>query len=411
MSLQLQDRIRFVNQMGIITACTDFVLAGIYLSMGRSNLQALIIMGCFGLAVPFLNMLGLHLFTRITLSVAPALTISIFDISLKISKPENLEIISYITPRYAILCTLMLPLTLLMYKEKWLRNILVLAIVLAVFNFDVIFKNAGVHFSQIRPELAVSSRVYHLQWINYSIITIILLSTTYFLLYSGRKNGEYNEQLLQEARANTTRLQQSEAMLKETLALMQESKLELEHKSYVSTGLAHFLKLLRQEKDFVKLSQIILSQLASYMHIQQGALYWLNIQKSEHFLELKATYALTLEQMRAATFLPEEGLVGTVFTRQKMLHITNLPETYTYISTGLGEGKATEMIFLPLVVDEKGLGVIELSSFYHFEGHHIELLTQIAEAVATTLHNLEVSKRSDEMLEELQRFKSKVSYL
>jgi hypothetical protein len=335
----------------------------------------------------------------------------VFDIALKSSKPQNLEIVSYITPRFVVLSSMMLPLVLFVYRERWLRNVLALLIILLAFNLDSVYRFAGVHFTQIRPDLVSSARVYGLQTINYAIVTAILLATTSFILYTNRKNELRNDEILLEAQATNLRLQESETKLKEALELMQESKQEIERNSYVSSGLAHFLKLLRQEKDFEKLSQLILGNLASYLHIQQGALYWIQEKNEDAFLHLKATYALTLEQAKRATFLPEEGLVGAVFLRKKIMHITDMPENHAYISSGLGEGKAREVILLPLVIDEKPMGVIELATFYPLLAHHVELLAQIAESVATTLHNIEMTRRSELALEELQRFKSKISYL
>jgi hypothetical protein len=412
MSLLLQDRLRFANRLGLLIAGVGIVLCIVYISLGRSNVQTLLVMASFGLAVPFLNGMGVHTLTRILLSLAPAVTVTIFDIALKNnSKPQNLEIVSYITPRFVVLSSMMLPLVLFVYRERWLRNVLVLFIILLVFNLDSVYRLAGVHFSQIRPELMSSARVYGLQTINYAIVTVILLVTTSFILYTNRKNELRNDEILMETQATNLRLQESEAKLKEALELMQESKQEVERNSYVSSGLAHFLKLLRQEKDFDKLAQLILGNLASYLHIQQGALYWVQEKNEDSFLHLRATYALTLEQAKRAMFLPEEGLVGAVFLRKKIMHITDIHENYAYIASGLGEGKAREVILLPLVIDEKPMGVIELATFYPLLPHHIELLTQIAESVATTLHNIEIAKRSELALEELQRFKSKISYL
>jgi GAF domain len=411
MSLLLQDRLRFANRLGLIIAGVGIALCIVYLSLGRSNVQILLVMASFGLAVPFLNGMGAHYLTRVLLSLAPALTVTVFDIALKSSKPQNLEIVSYITPRFVVLSSMMLPLVLFVYREKWLRNALVLFIILLAFNLDSVYRFAGVHFTQIRPDLASSARVYGLQTINYAIVTVILLASTSFILYTNRKNELRNDEILLEARATNLRLQESETKLKEALELMQQSKQEIERNSYVSSGLAHFLKLLRQEKDFEKLAQLVLGNLASYLHIQQGALYWIQEKNEDAFLHLKATYALTLEQAKRATFLPEEGLVGAVFLRKKIMHITDMPENHAYISSGLGEGKAREVILLPLVIDEKPMGVIELATFYPLLAHHIELLAQVAESVATTLHNIEMNKRSELALEELQRFKSKISYL
>lgn len=406
MPLPTQDRIRFSNRLGIIIAGTGLFLMGVYTYLGRNNMQALIIMSLFGLLVPFLNRLGAGMFVRILLSLAPATTVTFFDISLKkVIKPENLEIISYITPRYVVLGSIMLPLVLFTHKERWLRYSLVLLLLVLVFSFDALFRFMGVHFTQISPNL--TSKAYNLQWINMLIVATTLLSTTSFLIYTNRKNEENNQRILAETLSINLRLQESENKLKETLEVAEKSKAELEQKSYVSTGLAHFLQLLRKEKDFEKLSDVLLSNLASYLGVQQGALYWLR----QEVLELKAGYALPETRIKNNTFLPQEGLIGASFSQKKILHVVDVLEKNTTILSGLGVGKAREIIFVPLIFDDKTVGVMELATFHTFKSYQIELIEQVAEASATSLVNLEVAKRSDEMLNELQKFKSKVNYL
>ncbi len=410
MSLPLQDRIRFANRMGVIIAVMGFLLAGVYLSMGRKNTEILVIMGLFGLSVPILNWLGAHLLTRILISIAPATTIIVFDISLKISKPENLEIISYITPRYVVLCSMMLPLALFVYKERWLRNIIVLLLIALVFNFDTLFYLTGTHFTQIRPELI--SRTYKVQWINMAIVTATLLTTTSFLLYANKKNEDAMQFTLAETQATNLRLKESEAALKESLEAMQKSKLELEKQNWISASLAHFLQILREEKSFDELCQVLLSNIATYTKAQQGAFYWLNQTKAtDLFLELRATYALSVGKAQKNVIPIHEGLVGAVFIRQQYLHLKEIPETHTHSFSGLGAGKPQELLIIPLVFHGKSVGIIELATFYTFESHQIALMQQVSEAIATTLNNFELSKRADDTLNELQRFKSKISYL
>lgn len=405
MPLHLQDRTRFANSLGLIVAMTGIFLISVYTYLGRSNMQPLIGMTCFGFVVPILNRLRAGLLVRILLSLAPAVTVTFFDIALK-NNPntrENLEIISYITPRYVALSSIMLPLVLFTHRERWVRNILVVLLLLLVFNFDTLFHLAGVHFTKIKPEL--SSKAYNLQWINMAIVMATLLTTTSFLMHSNRKSEENNQQILAEALATNLRLQESETRLKESLDAIKESKKELEQKSYVSAGLAHFLQLLRREKDFDKLTHLLLSELANYLNVQQGALYWHSSPKNESILELIALYALPQEKVQQSTFFMAEGVVGACFSQKKVIHITKVADTHTQILSGLGAGKAREVIFVPLLADETAIGVIELATFYQIASYQIDLLEQVAEATAVSLLNIQNAKRSEKMLAEFQQLK------
>ena len=123
---------------------------------------------------------------------------------------------------------------------------------------------------------------------------------------------------------------------------------------------------------------------------------------------MRAGYALPPDRLKNDAFLVQEGLIGTSFSQKKLLHIVGVRENNTNVLSGLGVGKPREMIFVPLIFDNNALGVIELATFYKLEPHQIQLLEQVAEASATSLLNLETAKHSEEMLNELQRFKDKI---
>jgi|GEM_PF-3308919 len=408
----LRNRVRFANSMGFIMALAGISLVGIYLWLGRSNMHALVALSLFGLSVPFLNSIGANLLTRIAVSIAPALATTVFDITLKMTKPENLEIISYITPRYVVLASIMLPLVLFIHKERWLRNVIVLLLLLLVANFDTLFHITGVHFTQIRPDLTITLKSYNMQWVNMSIVGTILLTSTFFLLRTNRKSEQQYLQNLAETQATNTRLQESETKLKDILAISEQNKQALEQQTWVSTGLVHFLQILRQQQNFTQLCQILLSNIATYLQVQQGAMYWVNQEKADNtFLQLQAAYAPSPNKMQKTTFMLEEGLVGNSFTQQKIVHLKRVPQAYLHIMSGLGESAPQELLIMPLMLNGKSKGVIELSTFYTFEPHQIALLNEITEAVTTTLVNIELSNTSNVMLNELQNFKSKVNYL
>lgn len=89
--------------------------------------------------------------------------------------------------------------------------------------------------------------------------------------------------------------------------------------------------------------------------------------------------------------------------------ITDVPENYSLISTGLGEAKPRSILIAPVIYEEEVLAVLELASLEEFTPAELELIKQINHtlgmAINSVLSRMEVErllKESQMMTEELQ---------
>ncbi len=80
-----------------------------------------------------------------------------------------------------------------------------------------------------------------------------------------------------------------------------------------------------------------------------------------------------------------EGLVGACFTEREPIYITNVPENYIQIRTGLGGGLPRNIYITPLKYEERVFGVIELATFEIFDQFHRELIDSVAQSMAVSL--------------------------
>src|SRR5712692_11702582 len=119
--------------------------------------------------------------------------------------------------------------------------------------------------------------------------------------------------------------------------------------------------MMQVQKNLITVSQTILSELAPVVGAAHGVFYIMDVPKEgEARLTLAATYAYKERKNLSKEFRIGEGVVGqAAFEKQRIL-LTNAPENYVRISSGLGEGKPLQIIVLPIIFEGQVYGALEL---------------------------------------------------
>lgn len=175
-----------------------------------------------------------------------------------------------------------------------------------------------------------------------------------------------------------------------------------ERRSWSSQGIEQFTKLLReQSKQVDSLCKSLVSEVVPYMNANQGAIFVAeqDAASQETVLQLKASYAWGRHKFINRTISIGEGLIGQAAQEGEMLMITDVPEEYITIGSGLGRAKPRCILILPLIANDVFEGVIELASFRMFEPHELEFLKKLAESIAATLANLKSATKTIDLLE------------
>jgi len=171
---------------------------------------------------------------------------------------------------------------------------------------------------------------------------------------------------------------------------------------WLKTNLAKFTRILQGQKDLVLVARLILSELAPMVSSHQGLFYIMDNSKNEPTLKMLAAYAFKERKNVNTIFQIGEGLVGQCAYEKERILLTQVPEDYIAITSGLGERRPLNIVVLPVIFEGQVKAVIELASFEHFTSTRLALLDQLAEIFGIVLNTIETHSRTEELLKQSQ---------
>jgi PAS domain S-box-containing protein len=188
---------------------------------------------------------------------------------------------------------------------------------------------------------------------------------------------------------------------------LEDLKYKTEEKKRVWTneGIAKFGEILRlHNNDINKLADEIIQNLVKYLNALQGALYFYNSDDENNiYLEIIAAYAFDRKKHIKKIISLGEGLVGTVAIEKEKLFITDIPEGYLTITSGLGDAPPRSILIAPLKLENEMLGVVEIASYDILKPHEIEFVEKIGETIASTITSVKINARTAKLLEQSQK--------
>ncbi|WP_296621944.1 GAF domain-containing protein [Marivirga sp.] len=143
-------------------------------------------------------------------------------------------------------------------------------------------------------------------------------------------------------------------------------------------------KIKKEPNNKIK-AEKLLSYLAGQLEASQGAIYVADKMDNKNVITLFAAYAFVLPESQTVSYEFGEGLAGQVAKEKKMINISDIPEGYIKILSGLGESNPAHLILCPIMKDEKLLGVAEIASFKAFKKSHEVLVEKSLALLANDL--------------------------
>jgi signal transduction histidine kinase/HAMP domain-containing protein/CheY-like chemotaxis protein len=208
------------------------------------------------------------------------------------------------------------------------------------------------------------------------------------------------------ARSVTVESQGEVAALKDTINEMirnlKDTTQKYTEQDWLKTNLAKFSRMLQGQKDLVTVGELILSELAPVVGVQQAEFYVLDASGEVPKLRLFASYASGGQPTHGKQLDLGEGLVGQcAITKQKIL-LSNVPSQAFRIASGLAEDAAMDVLVLPVVFENQVRGVLELASLERFNPVHRAFLDQLTESIGIVINTIEANTRTEDLLTQSQ---------
>jgi PAS domain S-box-containing protein len=174
-------------------------------------------------------------------------------------------------------------------------------------------------------------------------------------------------------------------------------------RNWTVNGIAKFSEVMRekQQSSVVDLSDAYIRHLVKYLNANQGGIYLLNEEvHSAPLIELVACYAYEKKKYEQKSIQLGQGLVGQCFLEKEYIYMTEVPEGYVKVTSGLGEATPRNILLVPIKTSEKVHGVIEIASFYPIEIHQIEFVKTIGEGFASIITGVKINSHTQKLLDE-----------
>ncbi|MFL6773681.1 MAG: GAF domain-containing protein, partial [Sphingomicrobium sp.] len=174
---------------------------------------------------------------------------------------------------------------------------------------------------------------------------------------------------------------------------------------WLKTNLARISGMLQGQRDLQAVTQLIMSEVTPVVSAQHGAFFLVEHDTAAGdggVLRLIASYGYRPQPGVPDRFRLGEGLVGQCALDGRPIRLTDVPDDYIKVASGLGEATPATIQVMPIMFEEQLLGVIELGSLRPFGEVNQAFLDQLTDTIGVVINTIQANMRTEELLSQSQ---------
>jgi putative methionine-R-sulfoxide reductase with GAF domain len=219
------------------------------------------------------------------------------------------------------------------------------------------------------------------------------------MAFQNRASESHAQKALQESEISRQNMERKEQELKDNLTKLEAVQLEEKKRQWVNEGLTLGTNIIRNNSEFQKLCDELLSFLVKYIKANQAGLFLLNDEDAEDVhMKLVAAYAYDRKKFLTKRIEIGEGIMGQAYLERGTVYLKEIPDNYLQITSGLGFAMPTVLVIVPLKIEGQVHGLIEVASFHDLEEHVIKYLETMGENIASSLQSVRSSTKTQHLL-------------
>lgn len=186
-----------------------------------------------------------------------------------------------------------------------------------------------------------------------------------------------------------------------------------EDQFWLKSNTAHFSPIIQKTRTSEDFASQLIQKLTPLLGGGYGAIYILD--KTEEKYRFLGGYACKKSHDPNQMFALGEGLIGQCAQEKEAILLTKVPDNYYLkITSGLGDALPRHILIVPLMFQDKVLGVIEIASFHPFTPIKQALMDELAPTFGLGLENLNRTKHTEDLLQKTkimaEELKSQAEY-
>lgn len=206
-------------------------------------------------------------------------------------------------------------------------------------------------------------------------------------------SGDYVEGAVLSGNNEISELSRSFAQMTERLRTVSG---ENTRRHWLQEGMSGLHNSVRGEQDMADLCHKVVTYIAHYLDMHSGAMF---VKNDQNQLDLMGTFAWRKRNQHANRFDIGEGLIGQAALEKETIEITNVPDGYLDIESGLGVAKPAHLIIVPLSYENELKGVFEFARLGPMTDEQNLFLDHSVESIAIAINSAQYRTRVNQLLD------------